>query len=397
LKVKKKSLLVVIAILSVLLAGIGTSYAVYGVPDDVPGQDLVWPFICTKTAGTPAAGMPASSIQTNWAIANLSSKETSAHCSLWSKKSQHIIDFQYDWTGNGVVVDDCNSFLAAHPSAKTSDLDSDGIADLFLSHAQIIPGNAAAGQGDYWAGYITCSGEGGNIFMNNLYLVDPTLGFSSGFNGPSEEDGAGAGSPGISSAMGENNGSISFTAHDLFLRYYVNNDDASFQNTWDWWIVLASRNQYTGIARTSTRSLNGDIWDENEHFQSINIPIPNELNIINASSYFAGAPMFEPVFCPHPGDPLCVVSFPKAGYIDVSPTENGTTSVPGDTFAIVGTCNDPSGQVGGVCQSFYSIFAWSYERAQASSVLADFDVIHPAFRTYCSGGGGLARVARRHL
>ena len=48
LKVKKKSLLI-IAILSVLLVGVGTAYAVIGVGDDVPGQDLVIPFMCGRT------------------------------------------------------------------------------------------------------------------------------------------------------------------------------------------------------------------------------------------------------------------------------------------------------------------------------------------------------------
>ncbi|MCX8029946.1 MAG: hypothetical protein N3A59_00005, partial [Thermodesulfovibrionales bacterium] len=63
-----KKFLVVVAMLSVLLFGMGTSYAVLGVADDVPGTDVVIPFMCEKGG----------SFNTLWAVGNISSADQSA-------------------------------------------------------------------------------------------------------------------------------------------------------------------------------------------------------------------------------------------------------------------------------------------------------------------------------
>jgi len=119
LKVKIRSFLTVVALISIVLFGAGTAHAVWGVPDDVKGQDLVWPFLCAETPGTP------NSIQTNWAIADLVGGTPDAggnvatmNCTLWSAKSTLIVDFIYTWTPFQVVVDDCNAFLNRHPGAR---------------------------------------------------------------------------------------------------------------------------------------------------------------------------------------------------------------------------------------------------------------------------------------
>lgn len=391
---KKKSLLTVIVMLSVFLVGIGTAHAIFGVPDDVKGQDLVWPMICAKNIGSP------NTLNTNWAIADVvggtpdaAGFASTASCTLYSAKSVALVDFEYDWTPLEVVVDDCQSLLVRHPGATTLDLDADGTPDLQQTIDTV----------NYWAGYISCTQVSSSFispgihdvtdrYMNNVYLVDPPLGFASGFNGPSLETGGAA-------AMAENASQVSMTAYSVYARYYLNNNNT---NSWNWWIVLLSRNQYNTIARTSTRALNGFICDENEHCQSLQIGIPKELNIISVKPYLPGAPFFTPLGCNVPPDPPSVgcpgtQTFPKAGFAGLVVTESGTTSVPGNTFAILGTCNDPSAIAQGTCTSFYSLFGWSYERAEAGSILANFDVIHPMYRTYCSGGvsgtGGATNTA----
>ncbi len=375
--------------LSVLLFGIGTAYAVYGVADDVPGQDLTWPVICTKTAAPAPAGFPASSLNTNWAISNLSSTTRQLNCSLYTWQSVFVNDFVYDFTQNEVVPDDCAKLVV--------ELNATGNLGLVLKNTDIITGPAVPGtppspsQGDYYAGYVICqqvgvSGE--NVFMNNIYLVDAPLGLASGFNGPTEENGAGT------SNLAENNGGTHFAAHDLWLRYYLNNDPTLNANTWNWFIIQAGRNQYgpLGGLKYSTRLLSGILFDENEHSQSINIAFPYELNIINVASILPGAPsFFNPKNCSAiptvPPSPPCIPTFPKAGYVHVVPKENVTLISGGGTatFALEGTCNYPSG--GALCTEsggFYGLVGWSYQRVQASSILGDFDVIHPLLRTYCS-------------
>jgi len=387
--VKKKSLLALIAILSVFLVGIGTANAIYGVDDAVPAQDLVWPVMCAETPGpNPAASnSDLTSLNTNWAIADLiggstdlSGHSVTANCTLWSQKSTLIFDFIYTWTPFQVVVDDCQSLLTRHPNAKLVDLDGVNGPDLRITVDGI----------SYWAGYITCTQVGitpvgGAVqptidrFMNNVYLVDLPLGFASGFNGPSLE---GENIP-SDSMMGELGSAFHITAHDVFARYYINNDPFANPNTWDWWIFLLGRNQYNLVDNiTSTRILNGYICDENEHCQSLAIPIPWELNIISIDPHLPGSPFFTPLGNTDSSVPQ---TFPKAGFGTFTVSETGSLAGQGG-FTITGTVNNAQAPGGLTVPAYYSMFGWSYQRAQAAtSTLQDFDVMHPVFRTYCSG------------
>lgn len=380
-----RSLLTVVAMLSVLLFGIGTAHAVFGVADDVKGQDLVWPIICAKTPGSP------NSLNTNWAIAELSGIKAAANCSIFDQKSRLLTDFEYCWTNDDVLTDDCQSLLSRFPITKSLDVDFDGVPDLQVT----IPDGAGTNI-SYWAGYVTCTQVASNRmcvgstptnrFMNNMYLVDPPAGFAAGFNGTSEENGSGNPPVGVS-AIAENAGASFFSAYSVALRYYINNNNA---NSWDWWILLLGRNQYTGGGANSARILNGYICDENEHCQSLPVGIPWELNIINVKPLLPGAPFFTPLGCQVPpnaptGGCPGTQSYPKAGFGNFVVTENGSRDVPPvSPFAILGTCNPGTGV--GTCSSFYSLLGWSWQRAEAGNAFANFDVVHPLFRTYCSGG-----------
>lgn len=353
---KKKSLLTAIVILSVLLIGIGTSYAIYGVPDDVPGQDLVWPIICAKS---PSAS---NSLNTNWAIADLlggtpdgNGNVATTACVIKTVKSVPVFDFGYVWTPFDVVVDDCETLV--------STLTTNNKAALTVTISGV----------DYYAGYVQCQQTSGilgeneveNRFMNNLYLIDAPQGFASGFNGPSMEDGSGT--PAVGNFLGELGDNAQVTAGGIFARYYLNNQNA---NSWDWWILLLGRNQYNTLNVQSVRVLNGVVCDEAEHCQSVIIQIPDELNIIDVADHLPGAPL--------------ILTYPRAGFGEFEITEDGVRNIQGvpGTFSLTGTSNNLVVSP----QPFYSLYAWSYERAQAGSVLANYDVIHPMFRTYCSGG-----------
>jgi hypothetical protein len=355
--VKKKSLLAAIVILSVLLIGIGTSYAIYGVPDDVPGQDLVWPIICAKT---PVAS---NSLNTNWAIADLVGGTPDANgnvattaCVIKTVRSVPVFDFGYVWTPYDVVVDDCESLVSTLTTNNKTAL------------------TVTIGGVDYYAGYVQCQHTNGitgdnfvtNRFMNNLYLIDAPQGFASGFNGPSLEDGSGT--PAASNFLGEFGDQVQITAGQLFARYFINNTNA---NSWDWWILLMGRNEYNTINVQSTRVLNGSVCDEAEHCQSVIIEIPDELNIIDVAEHLPGAPL--------------ITTYPRAGFGYFTINEQGHRILLGDAgeFTLVGTSNN--GVVSS--QPFYSAYAWSYERAEAGNAFANYDVIHPMFRTYCSGAG----------
>lgn len=362
--------------LSVFLFGIGTAHAIYGVPDDVPGQDLAWPVICAVNPGAP------NDLNTNWAIADLIGEITTNNnsgfsagmaCQIRDRRSRPGPDFTYVWTPFQVVTDICENgvdgLLDRHPTAKTATATYDPI--------QTIDGVS------YYVLYVTCTQTDMNPtvqntitsrFMNNVYLLDPPKGFASGFNGPSLEDGS-------DPLIGEAVGAFHMTASRVFARYYVNNANA---DSWDWLIFLLGRNQYSNLNLSTSRRLTGFICDENEHCTSANINIPDELNIFSVGPTLPGSPFFTPL---GNNDPTVPSTFPKAGFYSLTPLETGTHLL-GGNITINGTANvgDPAFSGGNPNVPFYSLFGWSYQRAEAGSILANFDVIQPVFRTYCSGG-----------
>jgi hypothetical protein len=104
LKVKKRSLLIIVAMLSICLFGIGTAYAVTGVADDVPGQDVVFPIICEGTVN--ASGQPVfGSLNTIWAIADKGS-EGDPTCTVAESVCDPRIADPNDKSGIGVVLTD---------------------------------------------------------------------------------------------------------------------------------------------------------------------------------------------------------------------------------------------------------------------------------------------------
>jgi hypothetical protein len=354
LKVKMRSLLTVVALLSIVLFSAGTAHAILGVDDAVPGQDLAWPIFCVKT---PSGS---NSLNTNWAIADLiggtpdgNGDVVAANCAIYDYKSALVVDFGYVWTPFDVVVDNCASLVSTLTVPQQVALEK--------TYNSVV----------YHAGYIKCTQVDTAIhtgatavrdrFMNNLYLVDTALGFASGFNPPSLE-------LGLTPYLGENTASAQeVTAGNVFLRYFVGNTNA---NTWNWWILLAGRNQYNTINISSTRRLQCDhVCDEDEHCLSAPINIPDELNVINVADILPGPPLNT--------------TYPRAGFAACSISEAGTRNIIGvpGSFTITGTFNNPT--LYG--STYYSLYGYSYQRINAGSIVANYDVVHPMFRHYCSG------------
>jgi hypothetical protein len=357
-----RSLLTVVALLSIVLFGAGTAHAILGVQDDVPGQDLVWPILCVKT---PSA---ANSLNTNWAIADVIGGTPDpngilvvGNCTICTITSSCFPDFIYEWTPFDVVVDNCKDLIATR----------NPVEQAALTVTNDVLGNPLAG-GPYYAGYIKCTQSdqathttSTNVrdrFMNNLYLIDAPNGFASGFNGPSNE-------LGLTPFLGESTAAAQeITAANVYLRYFVANANA---NTWDWWMLLAGRNQYNTININSSRNLQClHFCDEDENCVSLNIPIPNELNIINVASILPGAPLNT--------------TFPKAGFAACGILETGVRNFIGGSgaFTINGTLNNA---VISPSNTYYSLYGWSYQRVDANSTAGNYDVVHPMYRQYCSG------------
>jgi len=204
-----------------------------------------------------------------------------------------------------------------------------------------------------------------NRFVGWEYLVDLQKGFASGFNAVSIEDG-------IGQNLGEDGGNAAITAATFWPRIYVHN---ALSQTWNWWIVLAGRNEYScgGVAPAPGRYLKGYVCSPEEVCPSFSIRIPKELNIIDMMTEM-------PQVSSIPG-------WPKSAFAIANVEE--TYSQSGKLTTIQGTMNTE------VCseeaQPAYSMFGWSYQRAQSDTPIGGFngswDVVHPFHRNYCSGAG----------
>lgn len=342
--------------LSVLLFGIGTAYAIYGVQDDVPGQDVLIPMIC----GAQSSNF----LNTLWAIFETkggakfpdSDVTVRGHYFVHNVLSVQKADKPVSWTPHDVVVNDCKTVIAAMDPTNRSDMlvEIDGIV--------------------YFAGYIRYVQEAAadstptNRFVTVAYMLDAPNGFAAGFNPPSIEDGLGP-------ELGESSDAFAVSASDLYPRYnIVNNMDGTF----NWWIILLGRNELNNGFIHMIRTLECNFCNEDELCASNHIPIPNELNIINVAHFL---PSLHTKF-PLSGFAYCTIQevgdFPTLPITHV--VLNGTVSPP-DLFPVS-------------VSNYYSLYAWSYQRATSESltVTANWDSMNPFHRTYCldvpAGTGG---------
>jgi hypothetical protein len=385
LKVKIRNLLIAVAMLSVLLCGaVGTAYAILGAADDVAGQDLVIPFICGRTDLDPT-----NTLNTLYTIAEVKgggragTPWVSTDRVLYNQFSVSTIDYPTTFTGHDLLSFDCLSDFASHSTqtknAYTVTIPADGgkkylAGYVILSQLSANDGFCSDPAPDGVACTSTldclqfditsvCDKSLQNRFIGWEYLVDLQKGFASGFNAISAEYGVGQN-------LGEAGGVFPVTAATLYPRVYIHN---ALSETWNWWIVLVGRNELScgGLAPAPGRSLTGLICSPEEVCPSFSVAIPNELNVIDM---LTEVPQVSSI----PG-------FPKSAFAIGNITE--TFSLQGVNFTLAGTANIPG--LCGYFDPFYSIFAWSYERAQSDNPIGGFngswDVVHPAHRNYCTG------------
>lgn len=382
---KIRNVISVVAMLSILLFGIGTAHAVLGINDDVPQQDLLVPLICEKNGqlDTLFAIADKDDARCHYVSTDPSTGKfyvTSALVKLWNQKSIFIVDWDYQWTKHDVVTDTCSY-----------------IVDQRAQHDARL--EVVIGGKTYYVGYLTIQQrDGGNIpfqssdlafcaspdawdptnrFIGWEYLVDLTKGFASGFNMPGAEEGIGV-------LMGEAIDNAPIAVATYYPRFFFLNNKAE---TWNWWIYMFGQNEmavrepilYSNIHRY----LDGIICDEQENCYSLRIPIPYEMVILNVLGN-------DPIIIPgimktlngFPGNPAGLGGFAMLDII-----EFGTVLFPAPYSLFVnGTFN--AGVLLGLEPPFpyYSSHAWSYQREQSNDGLPNlsWDVIHPQHRTWCT-------------
>lgn len=229
---KIRSLLTFVAMLSVLLFGIGTAYAVYGVDDAVPGRDVAFPVICSSDSGT---------VNTGWAIADVlgitdtTTTSSTFHIHLTIHEpvnSGDVGDHDYHPTWHDVFTDTCSCIM----TGSGCGVGQSAVASNPAALVQTISGHS------YYVAYVTYqqqtqAGESSkdqtaDRLVPWVYLTDLVNGYASGFNGVTLEG------PAAFGTELEENASSAVTARSIFPRFVVQNNSPESHT---WWMLLFGR------------------------------------------------------------------------------------------------------------------------------------------------------------
>jgi hypothetical protein len=130
-----KKFIAVAAILSVMFLGAGTSQALMGVPDAVPGRDVLIPFFIVSMDGfgdenalivlTEVGGLASAGVDR-------------VHLTVWNRDSEHVHDEYITYTARDVWFTDGRKLLGkmsnfARESCEV-DLDDDGVNDHWIGY-----------------------------------------------------------------------------------------------------------------------------------------------------------------------------------------------------------------------------------------------------------------------
>jgi hypothetical protein len=369
LKVKKRSLLIIVAVLSVLLFGIGTAHAVMGVNDDVPGQDIVFPVICGVNNTVDTAFAIADVVGTGTIFShdypNNKDYQTDLHLFVLEPgTSQEVKNLHFKFTPFDVLTGLCSTIIGQVDAAKKPQLirnlcDSGGnCQDYYVAELRWVQDQNIMG-GD----------KPSNRFVSWVTFDDLANGYASGFDGLSMELGVGG-------EMEENGSatksSVAIAARRIFPRYVVAGDPTQVPQDHDWWILLFGRADISHMFPQSSwignRILYCLFYDEDENVASNSIPIPEQLNVIDVDPYVTG--LFS--------------SYAHNGFASCDIQEDGSNS--GVGFHNFGT-TDNDGLVESLLSDssgYYSFAGWSHAKVEGQTAHASWDVIWPIHRTYCS-------------
>ncbi len=282
-----KKFIAVAAILSVMFFGSGTSQALVGVPDDVPGTDILVPWIYVSMPGfgeentlitiTEVKGIAPLTNLLIW-VQDIDS------VTVWNSAAS-LTPFDV-WGTDGLSLINMMSPLAQ--AALEIDTDGDGI-------------------NDHWAGYIYFFNTTSLIdnLISNVYQVWLTGGMAASLNGvswefdnaftPARQTGIFGDEAFSANALWEGKNLLAFAAtapidatfFRLMPRYFILDDIG--QSLLMIWVEAA----LTGIPTPGL--IHCVFFDEDEFALSSNIPIIHELNVINVRDIlplglFAGYP-----------------------------------------------------------------------------------------------------------
>lgn len=281
-----KKLIAVAAILSVMFLGAGTSQAVLGVPDAVPGEDILIPFFMVSMTGEGSDNSLITITDVNGAGA-----VDCLHLRLYDVNSVEQYDEWIDMSQFDVYVTDAltlvNSMSVLGKAALEVDLDGDGT-------------------NDHWVGYIHFERNplfAGNDFIAHVYQVAVADGMVAGYTGVSLEDATAVADTRLEAYSGfglDFQGLEAFSAGGLLAaeqiltgavvapaaqfrllpRVYVYDNTVNSTNFLIIWTDVEP------LLVPAPGALHVNFYDEDENAISSPINIPDELNFIDIKTIY---------------------------------------------------------------------------------------------------------------
>ena len=173
-----KKFIAVTAMLSVMFFGAGTSQALVGMPDAVPGTHLIQPFFLVPIPGTSGTDNTLMTLTEVGGFGGVNYDPATwgkLHWTIYDRHSEKVADGKVPYTKYDVVVLNAQELVLDYCSsdgltALEVDLDEDGV-------------------NEYYMGYIVYENsiEGMDNFIGHMYVVDIPTGRASGAIIPARE------------------------------------------------------------------------------------------------------------------------------------------------------------------------------------------------------------------
>jgi hypothetical protein len=186
-----KKFIAVAAMLSVIFFGFGTSHALVGMPDAVPGTHLIQPFFLVPIPGTNGTD---NTLMALTEVGGLAVKGQNLHWTIWNRHSEHMADGNEPYTAFDVVVLNAMDLVLDNCSADALkslevDLNEDGINEYYMGYITYENSNTVKEECDLedFDHDLTWAECGVDNFIGHMYVVDIPTGRASGSILPARE------------------------------------------------------------------------------------------------------------------------------------------------------------------------------------------------------------------
>ena len=337
-----KKFFIALSVLAALMLSVVPSQALIGMPDDTAGTDAVVPFIC-DISGTTGLNTLIVFMDTGL------NDGINFHYTILTKRSKTVYDDEFDGTEGDIVATDAFTEMAKMAPAIREELEvdisGDGTPDHYAGYIyyQNLTGdpdtyNSVVGQ------FLFVNLPNGVAAMSNIAMKEWKDDLPAPLQPQMAPNGIELFSPnalaGAMTLQDGNTAAVDCNSFGIYPRFFIK---ASGDATW--LLFWFSENDVFG----SYIHLN--FWDNAEHAVSSNIPMTDELTILDIEQYLP-----ESLF---PKD-----AYPKEGWLDLYWDINPATNYPVMTDAIRNL----------------EFLGWSYLQAKSSDASLNWTVLTPMWR-----------------